>query len=147
MQLVKEFPIEKRYGYVRVSSKDQETNYSLETQREQLLKAGISAENIRQEIGSGTLLLKDRPVLSKLINNELKKGDLLVVTKLDRCCRNAMAFLELEMEFKTRQITFLSLDLPYSEDRNMHSLISTIIASIASFRNRKTPREAARGYC
>ena len=44
--------INKKYGYVRVSSKSQESNSSIESQKHQLIQNGIQAENIRIEVGS-----------------------------------------------------------------------------------------------
>ena len=42
-----------KYGYVRVSSKTQESNSSIESQKQQLIQNGIQEENIFVEIGSG----------------------------------------------------------------------------------------------
>ena len=39
--------INTKYGYVRVSSKSQESNYSIEFQKQQLIQNGIQAKNIR----------------------------------------------------------------------------------------------------
>lgn len=39
--------INQKYGYVRVSSKSQELNSSLESQKHQLIQNGIKVENIR----------------------------------------------------------------------------------------------------
>ena len=45
--------IKNKYGYVRVSSKTQESNSSIEYQKQQLIQNGIEEENIFVEIGSG----------------------------------------------------------------------------------------------
>jgi len=37
----KEISVERRYGYVRVSSKSQESNSSINSQKEELIKEGI----------------------------------------------------------------------------------------------------------
>jgi DNA invertase Pin-like site-specific DNA recombinase len=50
--------INKKYGYVRVSSKSQESNSSIKFQKEQLIQNGIQLENIRIEVGSGPMKLK-----------------------------------------------------------------------------------------
>lgn len=44
--------INKKYGYVRVSSKNQESNSSIKSQKDQLIQNGIQPENIRIEVGS-----------------------------------------------------------------------------------------------
>jgi predicted site-specific integrase-resolvase len=48
----------KRYGYGRVSSREQAENSSLESQKTELMKLGVLEENIYLEIGSATDLLK-----------------------------------------------------------------------------------------
>ena len=59
--------INKKYGYVRVSSKSQESNSSIKSQKEQLIQNGIETENIRIEVGSAANEIKNRPVFQKLI--------------------------------------------------------------------------------
>ena len=50
--------INQKYGYLRVSSKSQESNSSLEFQKHQLIQNGIEAENIRIEVGSAANEIK-----------------------------------------------------------------------------------------
>lgn len=71
------------YGYVSVSSKSQESNSSIESQKQQLIHHGIPAENIRIEFGSAANEIKNRPVFQKLLQEELQANDLLMVTKID----------------------------------------------------------------
>ena len=75
-----------------MSSKSQESNSSIKSQKKQLTQNGIEAENIRIEIGSGANEIKNRPVFQKLMEEELKPNDLLMVTKIDRCSRNTLEF-------------------------------------------------------
>jgi DNA invertase Pin-like site-specific DNA recombinase len=88
--------IHNKYGYVRVSSKSQESNSSIESQKQELIKNGIEEKNIFVEVGSGANEIKNRPVFQKLIKERLKANDLLMVTKIDRCSRNTLEFLKLE---------------------------------------------------
>jgi DNA invertase Pin-like site-specific DNA recombinase len=50
--------------------------------------------------------------LFKLIHQILKKGDLLAVTKLDRCSRNTLSFLQLKNQLAEKGVAFWVLDLP-----------------------------------
>jgi len=127
--------IKQKYGYVRVSSKSQESNFSIESQKQQLIQNGIKPENIRLEVGSAADSLKDRPVFEKLFKEELKENDLLMVTKLDRCSRNTLSFLKIQDDFFKRSITFVALDLPYSNDLATNKLIVTNLSAIATFEN------------
>ena len=69
-----------RYGYARCSTQSQD----LEIQRNALLSAGC--EVVREEKVSGTLL-KGRSELNTLLEF-LRKGDELVVTRIDRLARS-----------------------------------------------------------
>ena len=132
----------KKYGYARVSSKSQEANSSLESQKQELVQKGILESNIIIEVGSAANEIKNRPNFQNLIENVLKEGDTLVVTKIDRCARNTLEFLKLQDILFKRKIQFISLDLPYSEDLNINKLISTTLSSIAEFEtNRRKERQ------
>lgn len=72
----------------------------------------------------------------------MKKDDTLVVTKIDRCARNTLEFLKLQGLLFKRNIQFVSLDLPYSEDLNINKLISITLFRIAEFEtNRRKERQ------
>jgi DNA invertase Pin-like site-specific DNA recombinase len=132
----------KKYGYARVSSKSQEANSSLESQKQELVRNGILESNIIIEVGSAANEIKNRPYFHNLIQNVLKEGDTLVVTKIDRCARNTLEFLKLQDILFKRKIQFISLDLPYSEDLNINKLISITLSSIAEFEtNRRKERQ------
>jgi predicted site-specific integrase-resolvase len=51
-----------RYGYARVSSKEQAQNSSLEAQKTELIQLGVPEENIYLEIGSATDVIENRPI-------------------------------------------------------------------------------------
>ena len=91
--------INKKYGYIRVSSRSQESNSSIKYQKEQLIQNGIQPENIRIEVESAINEIKNRLVFQKLIQEELKSKYLLMVTKIDRCSRNTLEFLKYKYSF------------------------------------------------
>jgi DNA invertase Pin-like site-specific DNA recombinase len=70
--------INNKYAYVRVSSKSQELNSSIESQKQQLIQNGIEEENIFVEVESAANEIKNRSVFQKLINQKLKEKDLLM---------------------------------------------------------------------
>lgn len=125
----------KKYGYARVSSKSQEDNSSLDSQKEELIKNGIPKKNIRVEIASAANFSKDRPIFQKLIESELQKEDLVMVTKIDRCSRNTLEFLKLQDNLFQRSVTFVALDIPNSNDLATNKLIATSLSAIATFEN------------
>jgi DNA invertase Pin-like site-specific DNA recombinase len=135
--MFEEIPKNCRYGYVRVSSKSQEENSSLESQKKELLRHGVPQKNIRLEIGSAADPIRERPVFYHLIENELKQNDLLLVNKIDRCSRNTLDFLKLQEKLFKKSVRFISLDLPYSNDMAVNNLIATNLAAIATFENER----------
>jgi DNA invertase Pin-like site-specific DNA recombinase len=143
--MFEEIPKNCRYGYVRVSSKSQEENSSLKSQKEELIKQGVPDKNIRIEIGSAADVIKDRPVLYDLIENELKENDLFLVTKIDRCSRNTLEFLKLQDKLFKKSVIFISLDLPYSSDMATNKLIATNLAAIATFENERRKERQRQG--
>ena len=143
--MFEEIPKNCTYGYARVSSKSQEDNFSLEVQKKEFIKQGVPKKNIRLEVGSAADPIKDRPVFQKLIDQELKENDLLLVTKIDRCSRNTLEFLKLQEKLFHKSVTFIALDLPYSNDMAVNKLIATNLAAIATFENERRKERQRQG--
>jgi DNA invertase Pin-like site-specific DNA recombinase len=89
-----------KIGYARVSTKDQ----SLNLQTDALTKAGC--EIIFNEIASGAK--SDRVELDKLFS-QIRKGDILVVYKLDRLGRSLKHLLEFVAILNEKQIGLQSI--------------------------------------
>ncbi len=121
----------KRKGYGRVSSKGQETNgNSLEDQKNKLIEAGCSEEDIVLEVYTGTKM--DRPKFGKLIDS-LERGDTLVVCKLDRFARTVREGLEVVEDLKNRGVKVHILNMGLIEDTPMGNLILTVMLAFAQF--------------
>ena len=143
--MFEEIPMNCKYAYARVSSKSQQDNSSLKSQKQEFLKLGVPEQNIRVEVGSAAENIKDRPIFYSLIDNELTQNDLLFVTKIDRCSRNTLEFLKLQERLHKKGVTFISLDLPYSNDMAVNKLISTNLAAIATFENERRKERQRQG--
>ena len=91
----------KRWGYARVSTSDQD----LAVQREALTAAGC--DNVLAEQVSGASR-QGREKL-QLVLEVIGRGDMLVVTKLDRLARNTIDMLELVREIGRKGAGFRSL--------------------------------------
>lgn len=143
--MFEEIPINCRYAYARVSSKSQQDNFSLGSQKEEFLKLGVPEKNIRIEVGSAVNNIKDRPVFYNLMDNELTENDVLFVTKIDRCSRNTLEFLKLQERLHKKGVIFISLDLPYASDMAVNKLIATNLAAIATFENERRKERQRQG--
>jgi len=133
------------YGYARVSSKSQEDNSSLETQKKELFKNGVPETGLIIEIGSAADEIQNRSKFHQLINETLQEGDTLMVTKIDRCSRNTLEFLKLQDSLFKRNISFISLDLPFSDDAAINRLMGAMLSSIAEFENNRRKQRQAEG--
>ena len=111
-----------RYGYARVSSKEQAENSSLESQKAELIKLGVPEENIYLEIGSASDVIENRPIFFKLINQILKEGDLLAVTKLDRCSRNTSTSTQLSV-IPTKAQEFNDMSLKFNQPKTSYNFV------------------------
>lgn len=117
------------YGYARVSTKGQaKDGNSLEAQESALKAAG--ATQIYKETFTGTKT--DRPELTKLLA-ELKSGDTLMVTKLDRIARTAVKGIELVDELLGKGVTVHILNMGILNDTINGRLIRNIFFAFAEF--------------
>ena len=114
----------KIYGYVRVSSTDQNE----ERQMVALAEAGVSEKNIFMDKQSGKSF--DRPQYKKLVK-KLKTGDLLYVLSIDRLGRN---YEEIQNQWRviTKEVgaDICVLDMPLLDTRQGKDLMGTFIADL-----------------
>ena len=110
-----------RYGYVRVSSRDQNTAL----QHDALSRAGV--EEIHEEMASG---VKARPVLDALLAR-LGPGDSLTTWKLDRIGRSARQTLQIIETLRDRGATYRSITEGLDTATAFGRLGITILAAVA----------------
>lgn len=117
------------YGYSRVSTKGQaKDGNSLESQEKALREAG--AVKIYTDAFTGTK--KDRPEFDKLLA-EIKAGDTLVVTKLDRFARSMAQGSELVSELIDRGIRVYILNIGILDNTPASKLIRNVFFAFAEF--------------
>ena len=112
------------YGYVRVSTKDQNEARQMIAMQE----FGIDEKHIFLDKQSG----KDfnRPKYQKLIR-KLKKGDTLVIKSIDRLGRNYEEILEQwRILTKEKHVNIVVLDMPLLDTRPTRDLTGTLISDI-----------------
>ncbi len=114
----------KIYGYIRVSSRDQNEDRQLIA----LKDAGVPERNIYPDKQSG----KDfnRPQYKKLLR-KLKKDDLLYIKSIDRLGRN---YEEIQQQWrlltKEKGIDIVVLDMPLLDTRRGKDLMGTFLSDI-----------------
>ena len=112
------------YGYVRVSSRDQNEDRQLIALKE----VGVLEKNIYMDKQSG----KDfnRPQYRKLLR-KMKKDDLLYIKSIDRLGRNYEEILQQwRMLTKEKGIDIVVLDMPLLDTRRGKDLMGTFLSDI-----------------
>lgn len=112
------------YGYIRVSSRDQNEDRQLIA----LKKVGVAEKNIYLDKQSG----KDfnRPQYKKLLR-KLKKDDLLYIKSIDRLGRNYEEILQQwRMLTKEKGVDIVVLDMPLLDTRRGKDLMGTFLSDI-----------------
>ena len=112
------------YGYVRVSSREQNTDRQLIAMREY----GVADEDIFTDKQSGKDF--DRPAYRRLVR-KLKPGDTLVIKSIDRLGRNYDEILEQwRILTKKKCVAIVVLDMPLLDTSQGRDLTGTLIADI-----------------
>jgi len=113
-----------RIGYARVSTDDQ----NLDMQRDALNSAGV--ESIYEEMASGKTA--DRPQLDNCLK-ALRKGDTLVVWRLDRLGRSLSDLVRIVAEMENKGIGFQSINENIETTSATGKLVFHVFAALAEF--------------
>ena len=114
-----------KIGYARVSTEDQKLTIQLDA----LKKAGC--ERFFREKVSGAY--RDRPELNRMLD-QLRKGDVVIVWKLDRLARSTRNLLEIVETVGNAGARFQSISEPWADTTtNAGKMIMTVFAGIAEF--------------
>lgn len=114
----------KTYGYIRVSTKEQNEDRQVIA----LEEAGIDKQNVFMDKQSG----KDfqRPQYKKLLR-KLRKNDLLYIKSIDRLGRNYSEILEQwRLLTKEKGVDIVVLDMPLLDTRRGKDLMGAFIADL-----------------
>lgn len=134
MEVVAEMSV---YVYLRVSTVEQTTDSQYQSIRQKLQELGVQENEInifKDEAVSGAVKALERPEFSKLWN-ELKEGDVLIVSELSRLGRRIADVVEvldkLVNEKKVRVISAKE-NLDSEKDPLWFSVFSTLIGLFAN---------------
>lgn len=112
------------YGYIRVSSTDQNEDRQLIALNEK----GVEKQNIYMDKQSGKDF--DRPGYQKMAK-KLRQGDLLYIKSIDRLGRN---YEEIQEQWryltKKKQVDIVVIDMPLLDTRRGKDLVGTFLADI-----------------
>lgn len=112
------------FGYGRVSTSQQ----SLEIQIDALKKAGVTANRIFTDKITGSEINREG---LNLLRVKVEKGDLILVTKLDRLGRDTADMITLIKEFDQLGVAIRFVDDGISTEGVMGKMVVTILSAVA----------------
>src|SRR5258707_838451 len=116
-----------KVGYARVSTQDQHP----EAQRERLLAAGCDPDLIFADHGASGAKAS-RPEWDRC-RSQLRKGDVLVCSKLDRIGRSVRNLIDVAAELDAEGVDLLVLDQGIDTTTPTGKLLLHLLAAIAEF--------------
>lgn len=115
-------------GYARVSSRGQ----SLDIQTAALLKAGVEPEHMHEEKVSGRKR-EGRAALEALLSHGTRKGDTVVVTRLDRLARSTRDLLQIAETLEKKGVNLRCLEQDVDTTTAAGKLFFTILGAFGEF--------------
>ena len=112
------------FGYARVSTEEQ----NLDLQMDALVAAGVDRDFIYHEKHTGRKM--NRPQLKNVLK-VMRKGDCLVVWKLDRLGRSALGLAQTVKDLEENGMHFRALDYNIDTTQPFGKLVFQIMAAIA----------------
>lgn len=143
-----------RWGYVRVSTTDQDADQ----QEYRLITEGqVPVGNVRGDHGITGRKLDNRPGLDELvgawdeprgrfIQGLMSRGDVLVVTRLDRVGRSTLDMLTFAERLKRSGIDLHILDLQIDTSTPGGELLFTVMSGLATMESRIRSERAKDGH-
>src|SRR4029077_7034805 len=117
-------PEKRLIGYARVSTYGQ----TLDSQLEQLRKAGCSSRNIYREKVTGARA--DRRELNRMLG-KLGPGDVVTVTRIDRLARSTFDLFGIVKHIVDAKAQFRSLAEPWADSSSTRRLMLAVLGGLA----------------
>lgn len=111
-------------GYVRVSTEEQETRLQIDA----LIKHGVKREHIYEDKASGGTM--SRPQWNRIMGF-MRRGDTVVVWKLDRLGRNLRGVLDTVKQMEDQGVDLVSLTEKLDTSSAMGTFIFQVFAAVA----------------
>lgn len=115
------------YGYTRVSTRAQLDGHGLQSQKQEILSKYENSQIVEEQF-TGVKL--DRPILNNLLEN-IKEGDTLVVTKLDRLARNTAEGINIIENLFSKGVSVHVLNVGLLENTTMGKFFLTTLLAVA----------------
>ena len=117
-----------KIGYARTSTTEQEAGF--EAQIRDLKAQGVSEEHVFAEQVSS--MDAERPKLKEVLRF-LRKGDTLIVTKLDRLARSILHYAEIQAELEKKGVALRILNLGLDTSNPTGRLVHNTLMAVAQY--------------
>ncbi len=120
------------YAYIRVSTKEQNTDRQHEAIKEYAKANSLKYKAIFEDKSSGKNF--DRPQYQAL-KETVKTGDTIIIKELDRLGRNYEEIKQELAEYSLKKVKVIILDLPQLnvEDTTLSSLLNNLVIELLSY--------------
>lgn len=114
-----------KFGYIRISTKEQKMDMQIDA----LLRAGVEEQNLYKDISSG--IKKERTGFDAM-TAKLRRGDEVIVWKLDRVARSVAHISKLMEGWEAEGIQFRSIQEPFFDTTSSHGkFVFTLFSAVA----------------
>jgi len=115
-------------GYARVSSRGQDLSIQIDA----LTRAGVEEDHLYAEKVSGTRR-EGRKELDALLSRGIRRGDKLVITRLDRLARSMLDLQQISATLKEKEVELHVLDQAIDTSTAEGRLFFNMLGAIAEF--------------
>ena len=124
----------KTLGYLRVSHLESLNGTSLDTQEKRIKNycelSEFTLSNVYQDVVSGAVEFKRRPAFKEIVD-QLKRGDNLVVSRIDRLGRSTLNTLQFVQEMKSKGVNIHITDLGCVTNGGVGQIVFNILTCLA----------------
>ena len=124
----------KTLGYLRVSHLESLNGTSLDTQEKRIKNycelSEFTLSNVYQDVVSGAVEFKRRPAFTEIVD-QLKRGDRLIVSRLDRLSRSTLHTLQFVNDCKSRGIEVHITDLGCVTNGGVGQIVFNVLSCLA----------------
>jgi DNA invertase Pin-like site-specific DNA recombinase len=124
----------KTLGYLRVSHLESLNGTSFDTQEKKIRNYcelnELKVSNVFSEVVSGAVEVRKRPALTKIVE-QLKRGDSLVVSRIDRLSRSTLHTLQFVQDCKSKGISVHITDLGCVTNGGVGQIVFNVLTCLA----------------
>lgn len=124
----------KSIGYLRVSHLESLNGTSFDTQEKKIRnycsQNNLEVTSVFSEVVSGAVEVRKRPALTKIVA-QLKRGDCLIVSRIDRMFRSTLLTLQFVQDMKSKGVEVHITDLGCVTNGGVSQIVFNVLTCLA----------------